>query len=121
MTTRFGLVTLLAVLCAGCGADQFARVRVETNPPTAEVWIGKMKTDTSPCQLLFDSPGDFEVFVKKAGYETVLKRVKVVENETETDTLLEALPAEMIVTLDPVEEDAGGETDTSTPVPYYDE
>jgi hypothetical protein len=120
MIGRFGLVALFALLCGGCGADQFARVRVETNPPTAEVWIGQQKTDTSPCELLFDSAGDYQVYVKKSGFETVLKRVKVLEKEGETETTLEALPAEMIVTLDPVEEPSG-DVPATDPVPYYDE
>jgi hypothetical protein len=112
---------LLAGLLTGCGADHFAKVLVETNPPTAEVWIGNKLTDSSPCELLFDSDGDYEVYVKKAGYETVLKRVKVIEKEIGDRTVIEAHPERMMVTLDALEDAGDDNYADDAPAPYYDE
>ena len=124
MTVRIHLLLgLLLSLGAGCAStsEEFAGVTVESNPPSAEVWIDQQHEDSTPCTLLFDRVGDYEVYIKKAGYMTVKKRVKIVESSGEDSSGLEALPAEMTVTLDPVEE-GGGSSDTGgDDKPYYDE
>lgn len=116
-----GALVLLAGLLTGCGAERFAKVHVETNPPTAEVWVGMKLTDSSPCELIFDTEGEFEVYVKKAGYETVLKRVKVLEKEHGDDVVIEAHPTGMMVTLDPLEDESDDNYADDVPAPYYDE
>ncbi len=74
MTSVLGL--LLA--CSGC-ASEFVTVQVESNPPSAEVWMDDQHIDTTPCPIHFDGEGDFELRLRKPGYMEVLKRVKVYE------------------------------------------
>ncbi|RMG11085.1 MAG: PEGA domain-containing protein [Planctomycetota bacterium] len=118
-----GAALLLAPGCVS-GEARFAQVEVESNPPSAEVWVGEEQRDSSPCTLLFSQPGEFQVYLKKPGYMTVMKRVTVVEREKEDrGEVLEALPDRMVVTLDPVDAaPVGGHSDTgASETPYYDE
>lgn len=114
---------LLTPGCSSSGGAEFAEVKVESNPPSAEVWIGDELSphDTTPCTVLFDKEGDFEIYLKKAGYLTLKKRVRVVEVSDEAGDHLEALPAEMIVTLDPVEDDGGGGGGIEETPDYYED
>ena len=114
---------LLTPGCASSSGAEFAEVKVESNPPSAEVWIGDELSahDTTPCTVLFDQEGDYEIYIKKAGYLTLKKRVRVVERSGEEGDHLEALPAEMIVTLDPIEGDDDGGGGGTQETPYYED
>src|SRR5688500_16718308 len=93
---------LLLVLSSGC-AKEFVRVTVESNPPSAEVWLGEEQRDSTPCTLLFDSPGTYDLFVKKAGYLPVKRLVTVFESKDGAgNPYLQVNPERMTVTLDPV-------------------
>lgn len=115
------LLLIAALLTVGCtaGGKQYTSCKIESNPSSAEVWVGSEKKeqestqrDSTPCDLLFSAPGEYEVHLKKAGYETVMRRVTVIEEETTEGTILKALPPSMTVTLDPVEGSGGaGKTD----------
>lgn len=128
MTTLRAAAALFALaLLSGCAETRLVTCHVETTPTSAEVWIsggkeGKLEQrDSTPCDLLFKEPGEYEVHLKKPGYMSVMRRVTVLEGpDAKGNEGLKALPESMTVTLDPVEGDpkpaaAGSEE----PAPYY--
>lgn len=130
-------ILLLAALSlvAGCqtGGTKYTSCKVESNPSSAEVWVAtktddaekaeSTQRDSTPCELLFKKAGEYEVRIKKPGYQTVMRLVTVVEEKGEAGTELKALPPNMTITLDPVEggdeEKKNGEKKKDPK--YYDE
>lgn len=128
MTTLRAAAALFALaLLSGCAETRLVICHVESTPTSAEVWIASDKEgqleqrDSTPCDLLFNKPGEYEVHLKKPGYMSVMRRVTILEApDAEGNKALKALPESMTVTLDPVEDKpkpaaAGSEE----PAPYY--
>lgn len=119
---------LLLLLTSGC-ATEFVRVSIESNPTSAEVWMGGVHKDSTPCTLLFEDEGTFELLVKKPGYLSVKKLVTVFEQkDLKDEPYLVVNPDRMTVTLDPAEPGAAPgspSTDGAAPSapgttkPYY--
>jgi hypothetical protein len=111
-------------LCGGC-AKEFVPVNIESNPTSAEVWLGGVQKDSTPCTLLFEDEGTFELYVKKPGYLTVKRLVTVFEaTDVKGEPYLRVNPERMTVTLDPAEPAApapsdGGPATPGTTKPYY--
>lgn len=135
MNARHLVAGLVALLGAGCSATptDFAGCHIDSNPPSAEVWISGEQRDSTPCDLLFDKPGEFKLELKKPGYTSVLKRVTIVEEKLEGGeaTRLVALPDTMTVTLDLLgaestppsgapESPGGGTSKSGGTKPYYE-
>ena len=80
--TRAGLLVSALALSAGC-TQQFVEVSIDSNPTSAEVWVGEVQRDSTPCTLLFDEAGEFEVHIRKAGYSTIMRRVTVIDETGE--------------------------------------
>ena len=121
------LALLSLALCAGCNSTpkgfEHVTCHVESNPVSAEVWVGGKQRDSTPCELLFNQPGEYEVHVKKAGYDPLMRRITVlVEKATEEgkDDTLKIMPKEMTVTLEPLEAGGGGNGQDGD-TPYWDE
>ncbi|MCO5170814.1 MAG: PEGA domain-containing protein [Planctomycetes bacterium] len=119
---RGALLFALVLVLGGC-TTEYVRCTIESTPTSAEVWLGGVQRDSTPCGLLFDEVGTYDVFIKKPGYVTLKRLVTVFEDkDVRGDTFLRINPDHMTVTLDPLEptgapaEPAPG---TTTTKPYY--
>lgn len=119
---RRALPWLLVLALGGC-TTEYVRCTIESTPTSAEVWLGGVQRDSTPCGLLFDEVGTYDVFIKKPGYVTLKRLVTVFEDkDVRGDTFLRINPDHMTVTLDPLEPGgppAEGAPAATTTKPYY--
>ena len=122
MRTAWIAAAALALL-SGCVESRYVVVRAESSPTSAEVWLktgdaGFEQRDSTPCDILFREPGEYEVQLRKPGYLFLMRRVTILEDESEGKAALKAIPEKLTVTLDPVE-DSNGKPPPTSPDPYY--
>ena len=98
-------------------------LRVETNPSGADVYVNGEYYDTTPCEITLPV-GTYTVEIKKEGYKTYKKDVKIKAKET---TILEVTltPVDQKATLDVTSNPSGaevyinGEKKGKTPLTLY--
>lgn len=67
-------IAALALLVTGCVER---RMKVQTNPPGATVLINDEEVGTSPAKFSFTWYGDYDIIVRKPGYETVKTHYRI--------------------------------------------
>lgn len=124
-TTWIASAALAALaLLSGCAEQRYVIVRAESTPTSAEVWLKTgdgafEQRDSTPCDVLFRDPGEYEVQIRKPGYLFLMRRVTILEEPGKGgEPRLKAIPQKLTVSLDPVEDKGGGKP-AANPDPYY--
>lgn len=95
MTRRVLALTLLAMPLALTGCLQ-RTLSITSTPPGALVWVNDVEVGATPLEMDFTYYGEFDVRVRRAGYEPILARKKLtppLQERPVIDLFAEAIPA----------------------------
>lgn len=95
MTRIVVALTLLALPLALTGCLQ-RTLSITSTPPGALVWVNDVEVGATPLEMDFTYYGEFDVRVRRAGYEPILARKKLtppLQERPVIDLFAEAIPA----------------------------